>query len=242
MRIQLVLSLLFIILKSYAYFPPEPRCDEILIQEYFNDTHLNTSWTWLNEPSKWSVGPNGLTIHPDGETDFWSRSYYEFIHDNGHFLFRNIPNNLNYTIYTKVKLYPLNKFDQAGLMARFNSDSWVKLAAEYGNEQISQLGSVVTNYFSDWSTRNIPSNQNQIEYRMAKIGNSWVLHAKIEGDDEWEALRVGYLENNDSYQDVPVGIFACSPTASGFRVEFEYIKICKFNSFIPNEVSCEENR
>lgn len=233
---------LFIILisSSFAYFPPEPRCDEILIEENFTSaSNLSSIWSWYNEPSNWSLTPNGLRVYPEAETDFWSRSYYDFIHDNGHFLYTNLPNDMNYTIYTQVTLLPSHQFDQAGLMARFSSDSWLKLAAEYIDDEFSHLGSVITNYFSDWSTRDISTKNNHIiQYRLAKIGFSWVLHAKLQENDKWEQLRIGYLEGVEGVQQVPVGLFACSPTDAGFRADFQYIKICKFNSFLPSELGC----
>lgn len=213
-----------------AYFPPNPRCDEVLINEDFSTPTLSPNWNWFNEPKTWSISSKKLIVEPDSETDFWSRSYYEFIHDNGHFLYMNLSNSENYTIYTKVNVSPVHLFDQGGLMARYRTDSWIKMGAEYGDNSTSQLGGVVTNYYSDWATRDIPSQIRTFQYRMTKIGMAWVLHVKLNEEENWEQMRVGYLEGMANSKEVSVGIFACSPTQAGMRVEFDYIKICKFNS------------
>ena len=227
-KMKTLLIFLLYFKSVFCDFPPEPRCDKIIYNEEFNDSSLSHIWNWFNEPKRWEISGNKLIIYPDNATDFWSRSYYNFIHNNGHFLHILLPNSENYTIYTKVKIYPEHQFDQAGLMIRYNEDYWIKMAVEHGTNNVSQLGSVVTNYLSDWSTRDISSDNTIFYYRMAKFGNVWVLHAKTNENDEWEQIRISYLKDSEKYDKVPLGIFACSPIEGGFKVEIEYVKFCLF--------------
>ena len=228
---KIFFQIIFLFLHNvFSIFPPEPRCDSILFYDSFNNSTLNPKWVWLNEPKNWSLSAGKLTLYPDPQSDFWSRSYYNFIHDNGHFLYLEIPNSKNYTLYTKLKVYPLHQFDQAGLMSRYSPDSWIKMGIEYGDNATSQLGSVTTNYYSDWATRNVNSSLTQIFYRMAKLGEAWTLHARFNEEEEWEQIRITYLEESEKYQTAKVGIFACAPIQEGGRVEFEHFKLCEFET------------
>ena len=39
---------------------------------------------WVNEPSRWNIDGDQLTLATENETDFWRETYYGFVHDNGH--------------------------------------------------------------------------------------------------------------------------------------------------------------
>lgn len=233
MRKQIIKKLVFLSILLFwvvaGVFPPEPRCDQLIIDETFQNSNLSASWKWLNEPSRWEISNSKLIIFPDSETDFWSKSYYDFIHDNGHMLYQELPNDGNYTLYTKLTIFPLNQFDQAGLMTRYNNNSWIKLSTEYINSNFSHLGSVTTNEFSDWATRNVDSSFTTVFYRMAKLGEDWVLHARFSEEEEWEQIRIAHLRETNKFEKARLGIFTCAPTTSGMRVEFEYIRVCLFN-------------
>ncbi|WP_251028015.1 DUF1349 domain-containing protein [Bacillus sp. ISL-77] len=63
--------------------------------------------------------------------------------DNGHFLYYEV--NGDFRLTTKVKSKPQNRYDQAGLMVRLSSDTWLKTSVEYIPDGNSKLGVVVTN-------------------------------------------------------------------------------------------------
>jgi uncharacterized protein len=235
-KLKIIFILACLSLISSAVFPPEPRCDRLIVNETFSGPTLSTSWKWLNEPKQWGLSNGKLTIHPDAETDFWSQSYYQFVHDNGHMLYQNFSNDENYTIYTKLTIYPENEFDQAGLMTRYNKNSWIKLSTEYINANFSHLGSVTTNDFSDWATRNFDSKLTTVFYRMAKLGEDWVLHSRFSETEQWEQIRIAHLRETRNFDSVPLGIFICAPTAAGMRVEFEYVRVCLFDT---NEIKSD---
>ena len=45
---------------------------------------------WLNEPRTWKQDNNELTVFADPHTDFWRKTHYGFVRDNGHFYYEKI--------------------------------------------------------------------------------------------------------------------------------------------------------
>ena len=39
---------------------------------------------WLNEPPEWSEADGTLTVATGDRTDFWRKTHYGFIRDDGH--------------------------------------------------------------------------------------------------------------------------------------------------------------
>ena len=46
---------------------------------------------WFNEPVIWAANGDTLTVTADPGTDFWRKTHYGFIRDNGHFYFQEAP-------------------------------------------------------------------------------------------------------------------------------------------------------
>src|SRR6476660_7925192 len=125
------------------------------LHESFAGSALHPQFRWHCEPARWSldVPRRCLRIEPEAGTDFWQRTHYGFEADNGHFLYREVEGD--FEIMTKVHTYPVNRYDQAGLMIRVSKDTWIKTSVEYNPDGPNQLGAVVTNQgFSDWSSQN----------------------------------------------------------------------------------------
>jgi regulation of enolase protein 1 (concanavalin A-like superfamily) len=55
--------------------------------------------SWYCEPKEWQVN-NGLVIQSEPKTDYWSKTHYGFIADNGHLLYKPVEGNFIMT--TKV--------------------------------------------------------------------------------------------------------------------------------------------
>src|SRR4051794_17307015 len=45
---------------------------------------------WHNEPDRWAVTPEGLTVTTNQGTDFWRETYYGFTRNSGHFFGREV--------------------------------------------------------------------------------------------------------------------------------------------------------
>lgn len=189
-------------------------------REDFVNFKQSSRFQWLNQPLRWGVESSKLVIYPN-KTDFWSRTHYGFIFDNGHFLYHEITGNFN--ISTSVCFFPKYQYDQAGLMVRINGDFWLKTSVEYENINLSRLGVVVTNFgFSDWSTQDFNPEIQEIKLKVEKNGMDFLVHYKNE-QQNWSQLRIAHIHKENS--TVQCGIYACSPVNTGFRAEFEYLEI-----------------
>jgi len=183
------------------------------LREDFTNSGLSPNLHWLNEPEKWVIKPGRLVISP-GKTDFWARTHYGFIYDNGHFLFHKSTGN--FILTTKVR-------DQAGLMVRINEGFWLKTSVEFENENLSRLGVVVTNFgFSDWSTQDFDPEIQEMELKIEKDGMDYMVYYKTK-HWSWSQMRITHIHKETA--TVQCGIYACCPVDTGFQAEFEYLEI-----------------
>ena len=101
----------------------------MLLEEKFDKQHLDPRLSWFCEPSEWKIENSSLVVATDAETDYWQRTHYGFQVDNGHFLYMEV--DRDFILETEVQYHFANQYDQAGLMVRNSTDSWVKTAIEY---------------------------------------------------------------------------------------------------------------
>jgi uncharacterized protein len=202
-----------------------------LLHETFSGETLNPLLQWMNPPSLWRIDQaySCLLMEPDRETDFWQETHYGFRADNGHFLFAETRGDCTAT--TAIHCYPSHQYDQAGLMARFSAECWIKTSSEFEPNGPSHLGAVVTNRgFSDWSFQEFPYEQFQsgggMAYclRLRREGRDFLVeHAPAEAGP-WNLMRVARLVS-DPEQLCQIGLYACSPKGSGCRVEAKFLRI-----------------
>jgi regulation of enolase protein 1 (concanavalin A-like superfamily) len=200
--------------------------DSIILIEEFDNTELEKKLKWFSPPKEWNCESSNLIIKTDKQTDFWQKTHYGFQADNGHFLYYEV--NGDFRLTTQVKSKPLNRYDQAGLMVRFSSDTWLKTSVEYIPDGHSKLGVVVTNQgYSDWSSQEFLEDQNLLFYRITRRENNYYVDYSIDGIS-WRQIRMTHLlEETDS---IKVGIYACSPQGEGYEAEFDFIKIENINN------------
>ena len=90
-----------------------------------------------------------LNVRSRGKTDFWRKTFYGYITDNGHFM--HLPVAANFTFQARVDGNYASLYDQAGLMVRLDEKHWMKCGTEFVDNK--RWASVVfTHDFSDWST------------------------------------------------------------------------------------------
>ena len=106
---------------------------------------------WLNEPQKWKQEGGQLSVFADAHTDFWRKTHYGFVRDNGHFYYEKVSGN--FEIETEFRGKYESLYDQAGLMVRLDDEflglgvqppmsSWgvlIKVGAEQMEEYPWQL-------------------------------------------------------------------------------------------------------
>jgi len=104
--------------------------------------------TWLNEPSKWNAEGDSLSLTTDPKTDFWRKTHYGFIRDNGHFFYETVSGE--FVVETEFEGNYHALYDQAGLMIRADETTWLKTGIEFV-ESVRYISAVVTRDYSDWS-------------------------------------------------------------------------------------------
>jgi regulation of enolase protein 1 (concanavalin A-like superfamily) len=119
----------------------------------------------------------------------------------------------------RTEFYPQRQYDQCGLIARNNSENWIKASTEYENPHHSRLGSVVTNAgYSDWATIDIHSGTHVMWYRIQSERNDFLIEYSEDGQN-WKQLRITHLLQ--PFKELQVGIYACSPMDSSFEAVFD---------------------
>ena len=175
-------------------------------------------YSWLNPPQDHSIVGDQLTFNTEPETDFWQRTYYGFRNDNAHaFLFPTDERLFTYRV--RVRYVPKKLYDQAGLLLRVDADNWSKAAMEVENASTARLGSVVTNFgYSDWASVDVPNLPVvQQYYRISRREKDFLLETSADGET-YQQMRIFHLHQAETA--VMVGVYACSPTADSFEVEF----------------------
>jgi regulation of enolase protein 1 (concanavalin A-like superfamily) len=202
------------------------------LNERFNGPALDARLKWMNPPPAWSLKPAGLIVRPAAATDFWQQTHYGFRADNGHFLYLEVSGD--FSVMTKVRFHPVHLYDQAGLMVRVGASCWIKTSVEYESKGPSKLGAVVTNAgYSDWSLQDFPRAQKQVELRIRREAQDFLVECRRGAGRNWELLRMAHLHQGAS-RPIQCGLYACSPKGSGFRAKFEFLRIhCNSTSLKP---------
>jgi len=207
---------------------------QIILNERFKRAKPDARLRWLNPPPAWSLESAGLMVRPAAETDFWQRTHYGFRADSGHFLYLEVAGDFSLT--TKVRLHPVHLYDQAGLMVRVGPSCWIKTSVEYETKGPSKLGAVVTNHgYSDWSLQDFPHGRKQVHLRIRREAQDFLVEWRRAEGSNWELLRVTHLHQSTG-KPIQCGLYACSPNGSGFRAEFEFLRIDR-NPIAPKPAS-----
>lgn len=173
--------------------------------------------TWLNEPERQAVAGSKFLVTAKEKSDFWRTTSYGFVHDSGHALLNDFPQDSSVEL-TWLLNYR-EQFDQAGLMVWANEENWTKAGIEYA-DGAPQLGAVVTKTVSDWSVAPVPEwMDREVQLRVSRSGDALTIRARFEG--EWKLVRLAPL---DPKLDWKVGLHLASPSRAGLTVEFLELK------------------
>jgi uncharacterized protein len=188
--------------------------------ENFRTPSLPPGFYWFNEPSTYQLG-DGLEIFTDEKTDFWQRTHYGFRRDDGHCLLTTLAGD--FSIMARVEFRPQEQYDQCGLIVRVDGENWIKTSTEYEDEQVSRLGSVVTNLgYSDWATQDVPSAHREMGYRISRRGSDFRIESSFDGR-EWLQMRIAHLHQAPA--QLAAGVYACSPIGKAFWCRFSMLEI-----------------
>lgn len=173
---------------------------------------------WHGEPPAWRDEDGVLTVTTAHGSDFWRKTHYGFVRDNGHFYFERVAGD--FTAEVKVTGEYAAQYDQAGLMVRLDEANWIKTGIEYV-DGAQQLSAVVTHDFSDWSVAPTPDNPPMLWLRLIRQGDTVEVYTSFDGQT-YSLLRLAYFPPG---AEVQVGPMACSPDGPGFTARFEGFSI-----------------
>ncbi len=169
---------------------------------------------WYNEPSVWTIENGIIKVMSDQNTDFWRKTHYGFIRDNGHLYYEQVKGD--FIAEVKVSGQYKELYDQAGLMVRLDDLNWLKCGIEFV-EGVQHVSAVVTREYSDWSVVPIPQNPASIWMRIIRRGSAIEVHYSLE-EKKYTLLRMAYLT---SVETVSVGVMCAAPDGKGFLTTFE---------------------
>jgi len=175
-------------------------------------------FSWINEPKRWKLTETACSMITDAKTDFWRKTHYGFIRDNGHFFYTEIFGK--FEIKIKISGSYRDLYDQAGIMLRQDEKNWLKTGIEYVHGQ-QQVSAVVTREFSDWSVSPYVGNPSHLWLKLTRE-NDFVEIQYASDDRNYELLRIAYMPPSDS---IFVGLMAASPDGEGFEVSFSQMQI-----------------
>ncbi|ASY15759.1 DUF1349 domain-containing protein [Candidatus Planktophila sulfonica] len=176
----------------------------------------NVAWnegSWTREPVSQSQEGALLTVEAAAESDWWRTTSYGFIHDDGHALVKEFPNES--AIEVTFVLNYTEQFDQAGIFITADSENWIKAGVEFC-DGFPQVGAVVTQKNSDWSVAPVAEWMNkEVTIRVSRSGDAVTVRAGINND--LRLVRVAPLDPSRTWKAGPM---FCAPTRAGLKVSF----------------------
>jgi regulation of enolase protein 1 (concanavalin A-like superfamily) len=169
---------------------------------------------WLNPPKRWKVEGKSLICTADPKTDFWRKTFYGYVTDNGHFYYRRMTGD--FTTYVKFTGQYHDLYDQAGLMVRIDAEHWMKCGVEFV-EGRRNMSIVYTREYSSWATGRLPDSFDTLWLRVVRKGPALDIFYSLDGLHFVET-GVGYLGTAET---VMVGPMCAAPEGKGFEVQFD---------------------
>ena len=170
--------------------------------------------TWLNEPASSRRSGDQLLVRSRSKTDFWRKTLYGYITDNGHFF--GLAASGDFMFQARVNGEYGALYDQAGLMVRLNAENWMKCGTEFFDGR-RHASVVFTRDFSDWSTMPDLSNTAPIWWRAVRKKDSIETLCSLDGKN-FTSVRQGYFPPG---VQVEAGIMFAAPEGPGFNATFD---------------------
>lgn len=174
------------------------------------------------DEGRWTTPPAG--VEADGDelvvtavegSDAWRITSYGFVHDDEHALLVPLPPDTAVEVEFDVTMS--EQFDQAGLFLRASANRWAKSGIEFADGVVN-LGAVVTDEKSDWSSAPMPHwAGRRATVRASRSGDAVTVRAGV--DDE--PLRLVRLFPLDPAVALEAGPYLCAPTRAGLTVRFQ---------------------
>ncbi len=179
---------------------------------------LLSRMTWLNPPASAHYNEGVLTVRSKGKTDFWRKTFYGYVTDNGHFM--HVPMMGEFTMQARINGNYSALYDQAGLMVRLDEQNWMKCGSELVEGK--RWASVVfTHDYSDWSTMEDVSQTGAVWWRVVRTKDSIEAQCSKDGE-KFTTIRQGYFPADVK---VMAGVMCAAPEGAGFDAKFDQLSL-----------------
>jgi regulation of enolase protein 1 (concanavalin A-like superfamily) len=169
---------------------------------------------WTTPPVEVARDGDALIVTAAEGSDAWRVTSYGFVHDNEHALL--LPLAPDTAVEVEFDVTMNGEFDQAGLFLRASATRWTKAGIEFADGMVN-LGAVVTDERSDWSSAPMPHwAGRRATVRASRSGDAVTVRAGV--DDE--PLRLVRLFPLDPEIALEAGPYLCAPTRAGLTVRF----------------------
>jgi regulation of enolase protein 1 (concanavalin A-like superfamily) len=169
--------------------------------------------TWTRQPASISEENGSLKVESIEASDWWRKTSYDFIHDDGHALLLDFPDQS--AMEVSFILDFTEQFDQAGIFIRADEANWIKGGVEFC-DGFPQVGAVVTADTSDWSASRIEKWMGkEVTVRASRSAGAVTIRAGINGD--LQLVRLAPLSANYTWKAGPM---TCAPSRAGLVTTF----------------------
>lgn len=177
------------------------------------DLHDWVAGVWTTPPAAVARDGSDLLVTAREASDFWRTTSYGFVHDDGHGLLAPFPDRSAVEVSFVADL--TEQFDQAGILVRADAEHWVKAGVEYA-DGAAQLGAVVTDVVSDWSTGVVDWVGRRVTVRASRSGDALTVRARVD-EEPWRLVRLAPL---DPALPWAAGPMVCAPSRAALTVRF----------------------
>jgi uncharacterized protein len=179
---------------------------------------LAARMAWMNPPAASKQSGGELVVHSRAKTDFWRKTFYGYVTDNGHFLHLSVSGGFTFQARVNGKYAAL--YDQAGLMVRLDAKNWMKCGTEFFDGR-RHASVVFTRDFSDWSTMPDLSDTAAVWWRAARKKDAIECSCSLDGK-AFTTVRQGYFPANVKVES---GIMCAAPEGAGFDAVFDDLSL-----------------
>nr|WP_315027695.1 DUF1349 domain-containing protein [uncultured Chryseobacterium sp.] len=173
---------------------------------------------WFNEPEKWEVKNNSLSMFVTPQSDYWRISHYGFTVDDAPFYYTTYGGE--FEVKVKITGNYKARFDQMGLMLRVDKDHYIKAGVEFVDDKYN-LSTVVTHQKSDWSVITLDKAPSSIWIKAIRRIDAVEIFYSFD-DTNYIMMRNAPFQDNTPTM---VGLMAACPDGQGFNAIFENFKV-----------------
>ena len=173
---------------------------------------------WFNEPEKWEIKNNTLSMFVTPQSDYWRISHYGFTVDDAPFLYTT--RGGEFEVKVKISADYKVRFDQSGLMLRIDAENYIKTGIEFVDGKFN-LSTVVTHKTSDWSVITLEKPVPFVWVKAIRRLDAVEVFYSFD-DKSYIMMRNAWFQDNCPTM---VGLMGACPDGSGFNAKFEEFSI-----------------